>query len=110
MTTDQTLTEPALTEPAAASDDALRAAAVRRLHRKREFVQHLVSYLIVNTLLVTVWLVLGLTVGFWFPWPLFPIAGWGIGLAFHAWATFGPPSRPISDEAIAREMQRLSKR
>jgi hypothetical protein len=97
------------TGPAAATDEALRAAAVRRLHRKREFLQHLASHLIVNTLLVTVWLVVGLTTDFWFPWPLFPIVGWGIGLAFHAWATFGPPSRPISEDAIAREMQRLSR-
>jgi fatty acid desaturase len=90
-------------------DEDLREAAVRRLHRKREFMEHLVSYLIVNTLLVTVWLVLGLTAGFWFPWPVFPIVGWGIGLAFHAWATFGTPSRPISEESISREMERLSK-
>lgn len=96
------------TTPAPTTDDDIRAAAIRRLHRKRDFLQHLASYLIVNTLLVTVWLVIGLTAGAWFPWPLFPIAGWGIGLAFHAWATFGPPSRPISEEAIDREIQRLS--
>jgi hypothetical protein len=98
------------TTPTPSGDDTLRSAAVQRLHRRRDFFQHLISYVIVNTLLVTVWLVLGLTAGFWFPWPLFPIAGWGIGLAFHAWATFGPPSRPISEDAITREMQRLSRR
>lgn len=98
------------TTPTPTTDDTLRAAAIRRLHRKRDFLQHLVSYVIVNTLLVTVWLVIALTAGAWFPWPLFPIAGWGIGLAFHAWSTFGSPSRPISEDAITHEVQRLARR
>jgi len=88
----------------------LRSVALRRLHRRREFFAHLSSYLIVNGALVAVWLILGFTGGFWFPWPLFPMAGWGIGLAFHAWAAFGPPSRPIDEEAIAREVERLQRR
>jgi hypothetical protein len=88
----------------------LRATAIRRLHRKREFIEHLASYLIVNGILVAVWLVIGLTADAWFPWPLFPIAGWGIGLAFHAWAAFGPPSRPIDESAVEREMDRLARR
>ena len=88
----------------------LRTTAIRRLHRKREFVEHLVSYLIVNGMLVAVWLVIGLTADAWFPWPLFPIAGWGIGLAFHAWAAFGPPTRPIDEAAVEREMDRLTRR
>jgi hypothetical protein len=92
------------------SDSDMRSAAIRRLHRKREFVQHLVSYVIVNGILVAVWLVVALLTGAWFPWPLFPIAGWGIGLAFHAWAAYGPPSRPIDEAAVEREMDRLRTR
>jgi hypothetical protein len=88
----------------------LRTVAIRRLHRKREFVEHLVSYLIVNGMFVVVWLIIGLTTGGWFPWPLFPIAGWGIGLAFHAWSAFGTPSRPIDETAVEREMHRLQQR
>src|SRR3954452_23984536 len=88
----------------------LRTVAIRRLHRKREFFEHLVSYLIVNGVLVVVWLIIALTTGAWFPWPLFPIAGWGIGLAFHAWSAFGPSSRPIDEAAVEREMGRLQQR
>ena len=88
----------------------LRAAAIRRLHRKREFAQHLISYLIVNGMFVVIWLIIGLTAGAWFPWPLFPMAGWGIGLAFHAWSAYGPPSRPIDEAAVEREMGRLQGR
>ena len=38
-------------------------------------------------------------------WPFWPLAGWGIGLAIHAWETF---RSPISESAIQREMQRGS--
>jgi hypothetical protein len=87
----------------------LRSLAIRRLHRKREFIEHLAAYLIVNGMLVAIWLIIGLTADFWYPWPLFPIAGWGVGLAFHAWAAFGPSSRPIDEAAVAREIDRLSR-
>ena len=87
----------------------LRAIAIRRLHRKREFVEHLMAYLIVNGALVVIWLIIGLTADAWFPWPLFPMAGWGVGLAFHAWSAFGPPSRPIDEDDVAREMDRLAR-
>jgi len=41
----------------------------------------------------------------WFVWPLF---GWGIGLAAHAWAVYGGAGAS-REEAIAREMTRLRK-
>lgn len=85
----------------------LRSAAVHRIQGKREFGEHLIAYLSVNVLLVAVWAVVGWASGAWFPWFVFPLAGWGIGLAFHAWSAYGPPSRPLSEEAIEREMHRL---
>ena len=66
-----------------------------RLRKKREFGGHLVAYIMVNTLLVVVWGVTG--AGFF--WPLFPLMGWGIGVVFHAWDTFG---RPRSTPSPAR--------
>jgi hypothetical protein len=88
----------------------LRAAAVRRLKAKREFGQHLIAYVTVNAVILALWAIVGAGAGFWFPWFLFPMLGWGIGLVFHAWSTFGPPSRPFSQSAIDREMQRLGPR
>lgn len=38
-------------------------------------------------------------------WPIFPIAGWGVGVFFHAWDTF---RRPPSRDAIRRELDRLA--
>ena len=45
---------------------------------------HLGAYVVVTLLLLGVWLLVGLTGGGWFPWPVWPILGWGIGVASHA--------------------------
>ena len=87
--------------PPAASDDALREAAVTRLKKKRDFGMHALVYLCVNGFLVVIWAVSGAD----FFWPIFPIAGWGIGLAANAWDVYG--RRPISEDEIRREMDRL---
>ncbi|MGY1605022.1 2TM domain-containing protein [Geodermatophilus sp. SYSU D00815] len=88
----------------------LRALAIRRLRRRREFVEHLVAYGIVTVALWAIWLIIALSAGTAYPWPLFVMAAWGVGLAFHAWSAFGLPSRPIDEDAIAREMDRLAQR
>jgi len=45
---------------------------------------HLAAYLMVTVLLLGVWLLFGLSGGGWFPWPVWPVLGWGIGVASHA--------------------------
>lgn len=44
---------------------------------------HVASYVAVMALLVGIWLVVGLTAGSWYPWPLWPALGWGLGLVGH---------------------------
>jgi len=83
------------------TDDALREAAVTRLRKKRDFATHVLIYLLVNSFLVVIWAV---TSGDFF-WPIFPIAGWGIGLAANAWDVYG--RKPISEGEIRQEMDRL---
>lgn len=85
-------------------DTDLRKAAVARLEAKREFWGHLFVYLAVNALLVVIWVT---TSGDGYFWPVWPIAGWGIGLAVHAFETF---RRPIGEDAIRREMERTVRR
>lgn len=82
--------------------ETLHDQAVESLKRKSEFHAHLLAYVLINGFLVVIWNVTGS--GFF--WPAFPIAGWGIGLAFHAWDTY--VERPPSEERIRREMDRLS--
>ena len=84
-----------------ASTDDLREQARKRLKKKRDFRTHVVMYVLVNAMLVVIWAVTDS--GFF--WPIFPIAGWGIGLVADAWATFG--EKPISDAEIDREVEKL---
>lgn len=78
-----------------------RARALKRLEAKREFRQHATAYVVVNIVLVVIW---ALTSNGGYFWPIWPILGWGIGLAFHAWGTYG--ERPITEADIQREMER----
>jgi len=80
----------------------LRQAAVTQLRKKRGFQAHALAYLMVNLLFVAIWIVAGPR-GFF--WPVFPMFGWGIGLAFNAWDVYAPGP---SEERIRREMSRMS--
>ncbi len=80
--------------------DERRAAAIARITDRRDVRNHVVIYCIVNTLLVVIWAASG---GGYF-WPIWSIAGWGVGLAAHAWQVFG--ERPISEADIDEEMRR----
>jgi hypothetical protein len=86
---------------AASTDDALREQAIARLKKKRDFATHAVVYVLVNAFLVAIWAATGAD----FFWPIFPILGWGIGVAANAWEVYG--RRPISEEEIQREAERL---
>ena len=52
----------------------------------REFVGHAQTYVIVNALLVGIWLVTSGPGGYF--WPIWPILGWGVGVALHAAGTY----------------------
>ena len=78
-----------------------RAAAIARITDKRDFRNHAAIYCAVNVLLVVIWAASG--AGYF--WPIWPIAGWGIALALHAWRTFG--QKPISEADINEEMHHL---
>lgn len=77
-----------------------REAALKRLKDKRDFKNHAATYLIVNALLVVIWAVSGQG-DFW---PIWPILGWGIGLALNAWTAYF--QKPISEDDIRREMEK----
>lgn len=90
--------------PAGVEDEReLRQRAVRRLEAKRGLTAHALAYVMVNLLLVAIWS----TTSRGFFWPVFPIFGWGIGLAFNAWDVLWPAPGPQQVEA---EMERLRAR
>ena len=53
---------------------------------RRDFQEHLRSYLMVMALLVAIWALTG--AGYF--WPIWPILGWGIGVMSHASAVRKP--------------------
>jgi uncharacterized membrane protein len=83
------------------TDDQLRDQAMRSLKKKQDFRSHVIAYVLVNALLIGIWAVTG--AGFF--WPVFPLLGWGIAVAFNAWDVYG--RRPVSEDEVQREMQRL---
>ena len=85
-------------------DEELRQRALVRLRKKAEFRSHLTSYVLVNAALVVIWALTG-GPGTYF-WPIWPILGWGVGIGFHAWETYGQ-RKEISEDQIRREMDRL---
>lgn len=78
----------------------LRGAAIKRLGARREFRLHLTVYVLVNTLLIVIWAATG--AGYF--WPIWPIAGWGIGLASHGLTL--RLQRPFSEDDIEAELRR----
>jgi hypothetical protein len=82
-------------------EEQLRAAALTRLRKKSDFSAHVLAYVLVNAFLVGIWAV----TGHGFFWPIFPILGWGIGVAFNAWDIYR--RQDYSEEQIRREMDRL---
>lgn len=61
-----------------------RRAAARRAAARRGVRIHLAAYLAMVVIVLTVWLVVGLTAGAWYFWPIWPILGAGIGVLSHA--------------------------
>ena len=84
-----------------------RALAVKRIKAKNDFRIHLFTYLCVNGMLTVIWAFT--TMGKPFPggffWPIFVIAGWGIGLVIHAYTVYRP--NVYTEEQIQREMKQL---
>lgn len=86
-------------------DAQLRDLAVKRLKKHQDFHAHAVVYVVVNGFLWALWLVISLTSGWHFPWPVFPLLGWGIGLALNAWDVYW--RREITPADVEREVERL---
>ena len=58
--------------------------ARQRVEEKKGFYTHLIVYILVNILLILIWFFTEAD----FPWFIFPLGGWGIGLLFHFLGVF----------------------
>ncbi|MFC1911894.1 2TM domain-containing protein [Chloroflexota bacterium] len=85
------------------SEAEIYELAKKRVEEKRGFFVHLTVYLIINAMLVLIW---AFPAGGGYPWFIFPLGGWGIGLLFHFLDVFvfkGKPNRA----AIEKEAEKI---
>jgi len=89
------------------SEEEIYREARKRVEAKKGFFIHLTVYIIVNIMLVLIWAFPG---GGGFPWFVFPLGGWGIGILFHFLEAF-VFSRQTDWErkAIEKEVEKLKK-
>ena len=89
-------------------EDKLYEEARKRVEAKKGFYIHLSVYVIVNAFLVFIWAV---PAGGGFPWFVFPLGGWGIGVFFHFMSVFVFSGHSHWEEdQIKKEMERMRKR
>ncbi len=67
------------------TEEQIYELAKKRVEEKRGFFTHLTVYVLVNIMLILIWLFAS---GRGFPWFIFPLGGWGIGIIVHALNTF----------------------
>jgi len=73
-----------------------------------ELLQHAGSYLIVNAFLIAVWALTGAG----YPWFLWVMAAWGVGLAFHVFSYLAGGSRGAAarERMVTEELERMRAR
>jgi hypothetical protein len=78
----------------------------RKAQARASFKAHAISYVFVNIGLVVIWYLTTRETSFRFFWPIFPILGWGIGLAAHAYGAYSNST----ESAVEREYRKLSEK
>ena len=101
-------------------DEKLMKEAKKRVEAKMSFRIHALTYVLVNAFLVVIYFVTGSLqetvrqqIGFGESnifWPLFPMLGWGVGLAIHGITVWSYLSGKSNEAAVQAEYERLKKR
>ncbi len=89
--------------PSGVNDDYLRARAIKRIKRKRDFLGHVIFFLVVNAGLWVVWAITSANTHNL--WPAWVTGIWLVILVIDAFKVYG--ERPISDQQISKEIRRM---
>jgi len=84
------------------SEEELYKEASKRVRARKDFYTHLAIYICVNVFLIIIWAVTSRG----FPWFVFPLGGWGIGIIFHGLDVF-VFQRQSDIRAIEKEVAKL---
>jgi len=88
------------------TDSELRQLAKRRVNQKMGFYVHLSVYVLVNLGLAAI-----NVLGGGQRWHLWPLAGWGLGLAIHGIVTFASlRGEGVRERMLDNELERLKQR
>jgi 2TM domain len=71
--------------------------------KRASFKGHLLSYVVVNAFLWGIWIFNTYRHGEHYMWPVWPMLGWGIGLAFHFMGAYVFPKANL----VENEYQKL---
>ncbi len=85
------------------SEEEIYEEAKKRVKAKRDFYVHLGVYICVNIFLIINW---AFPAGAGFPWFIFPLGGWGIGLVFHFLEAFVFEQK-LDRAAIEKEAEKI---
>lgn len=84
-------------------DNEVEALATKRVQNRTSFVTHLAMYVVMNAGFVAIWFLTGRG----YPWFVWPLLGWGIGILAHAITLVVGPGSAAERRAIDREVRRL---
>ena len=87
------------------SEEQIYEQAKKRVEEKKGFFIHLTVYIVVNIMLVLIW---AFAAGGGFPWFIFPLGGWGIGILFHFLGVF-VFGRRSDKAAIEKEVEKIKR-
>jgi len=85
------------------SEEQIYEEAKKRVEQKKGFRTHAIVYAVINAFLALIWWL----TGGGFPWFVFPLAGWGIGLLFHGLGVYILSGRQEGRQAIEREAEKI---
>jgi hypothetical protein len=87
------------------TEEQIYEEARKRVEEKRGFFIHLAIYVVVNIFLAAIWWFTGAG----FPWFVFPLGGWAIGIIMHFLSVFVFNRLP-DQAAIEKEAEKLRRR
>ena len=85
------------------SEGQIYEEAKKRVEEKKGFRTHAIIYAVINAFLALIWWL----TGGGFPWFVFPLGGWGIGLLFHGLGVYVLSGRQEGRQAIEREAEKI---
>jgi len=85
------------------SEEQIYEEAKKRVEEKKGFRTHAIVYAVINAFLALIWWLTGAG----FPWFVFALSGWGIGLLFHGLGVYVLSGRQEDRRAIEREAEKI---